>query len=251
MGIEDDFGGFESAVADAAGRGTEEAIGFIQDLAPSQQQTFFDAARGQNPAGNYSLGRLPDAPIAHPYGAPPPASGGLMDFLIPSTPLELLGIPLTLASFGGYPAAVYGSRALTAYNIGSKLANKDSSGRDSFENQMGINPMSTLTPVKSKAEEDREMEGGDPNFGGGGEDRPFINQPIQVAEVNEQAVEEAASGMPSYESYFMGYDPSYDPYSAGFTAQPELFGRREVVAESGGGVMNLQKQANQLAALGS
>ena len=250
MGIEDDFGGFESAVADAAGRGTEEAIGFIQDLAPSQQQTFFDAARGQNPAGNYSLGRLPDAPIAHPYGAPPPASGGLMDFLIPSTPLELLGIPLTLASFGGYPAAVYGSRALTAYNIGSKLANKDSSGRDSFENQMGINPMSTLTPVKSKAEEDREMEGGDPNFGGGGEDRPFINQPIQVAEVNEQAVEEAASGMPSYESYFMGYDPSYDPYSAGFTAQPELFGRREVVAESGGGVMNLQKQANQLAAQG-
>ncbi len=54
----------------------------------------------------------------------------------------------------------------------------------------------------------------------------------------------------AYENYFMGYDPDYDPYLAGFVGQPNLYGRREVVAEGGGGIMNLQRQANQLAAQG-
>ena len=48
----------------------------------------------------------------------------------------------------------------------------------------------------------------------------------------------------------MGYDPDYDPYLAGFVGQPNLYGRRAVVAEGGGGIMNLRKQANQLAAQG-
>jgi len=68
-------------------------------------------------------------------------------------------------------------------------------------------------------------------------------------EIDSEVVEQVASG-PSEETYFKGYDSSYDPYQAGFVAQPELFGRREVVAESGGGVMNLRNQANQLAGQG-
>ena len=91
-----------------------------------------------------------------------------------------------------------------------------------------------------------------PNFamhdGGDFDNRPYVPR----ANVGDQgpAPELAAINPAAYESYFMGYDPDYDPYSAGFVAQPDVFGRREVVAESGGGVMNLRNQANQLAAQG-
>ena len=79
--------------------------------------------------------------------------------------------------------------------------------------------------------------------------RPRPPALVAAGETGPDVVEDVARG-PSYETYFEGYDPGYDPYQAGFVAQPELFGRREVVAESGGGVMNLRNQANQLAAQG-
>ena len=73
---------------------------------------------------------------------------------------------------------------------------------------------------------------------------------VQTSQSVQQAPELAPINPAAYESYFMGYDPDYDPYSAGFVGQPTLYGRREVVAEGGGGIMNLRKQANQLAAQG-
>ena len=79
--------------------------------------------------------------------------------------------------------------------------------------------------------------------------RPRPPALVAAGETGPDVVEDVARG-PSYETYFEGYDPGYDPYQAGFVAQPELFGRREVVAESGGGVMNLRNQANQLASQG-
>ena len=73
---------------------------------------------------------------------------------------------------------------------------------------------------------------------------------VQTAQSVQQAPELAPINPAAYESYFMGYDPDYDPFSAGFVGQPTLYGRREIVAEGGGGIMDLRKQANQLAAQG-
>ena len=68
--------------------------------------------------------------------------------------------------------------------------------------------------------------------------------------IDSTTVEEVARSPSAYETYFKGHDPGYDPYQAGFIGEPSLFGRREVVAQSGGGIMNLRNQANQLASQG-
>lgn len=103
---------------------------------------------------------------------------------------------------------------------------------------------SPFGPPTQTAERDPSKYG-DQDGGGAGD---FIYPREASAPV---AQEELAPINPAaYENYFMGYDPDYDPYLAGFVGQPNLYGRREVVAEGGGGIMNLRKQANQLAAQG-
>ena len=86
----------------------------------------------------------------------------------------------------------------------------------------------------------------------GDQDNDGVGDPIYPREASAPVAQEelAPINPAAYESYFMGYDPDYDPYLAGFVGQPDIYGRREVVAEGGGGIMNLRKQANQLAAQG-
>ena len=103
---------------------------------------------------------------------------------------------------------------------------------------------SPFGPPTQTAERDPSKYGDQDNYG--------VGDPIYPREASAPVAQEelAPINPAAYESYFMGYDTDYDPYSAGFVGQPTLYGRREVVAEGGGGIMDLRKQANQLAAQG-
>jgi hypothetical protein len=103
---------------------------------------------------------------------------------------------------------------------------------------------SPFGPPTQTAERDPSKYG-DQDGGGAGDPIYPREASAPVAQTELAPINPAA-----YENYFMGYDPDYDPYLAGFVGQPNLYGRREVVAEGGGGIMNLQRQANQLAAQG-
>ena len=213
-------------------------------------------SESQDPAGGTGWGfddvNFDPAPPpgTNPGGAGESESG--LKSLLPSTPAEWAGLflmPFTLGK--SYPMAKAISYPLSAYNLANRAGafdrKDDTNTRGAPSNTMlaqaqpAINQKKGQSLNRSDSGDNplpRSWDGGEPEY-----------VPQIAGELPSEVVEQVAT-VPSYESYFMGYDPDYDPYQAGFGAQPGLFGRREVVAESGGDVMNLRNQANQLASQG-
>tara|TARA_R110002020_G_scaffold107277_3_gene249265 strand:- start:693 stop:2945 length:2253 start_codon:yes stop_codon:yes gene_type:complete len=192
-------------------------------------------------------------PGTNPGGAGESESG--LGSLLPSTPAEWAGLLLTPLTLGqSYPMAKAISYPLSVYNLANRAGAFD---RKDDTNTRGAPPNTMLAQAQpainqKKGQSLNRRDSGDnpppPSWDGG--EPEYVPQIASVpGEIPSEVVEQVAT-VPSYESYFMGYDPDYDPYQAGFGAQPGLFGRREVVAESGGDVMNLRNQANQLASQG-